>query len=392
MQEGDRLLELLRVEFGVQDAPGAPLSEGEWAQVRSLASAHGVLGFVYGAISKLPEEFAPPRPIYLQFLYYADKIQRRNALLDAQSKEISEELSSLSLQSCILKGQGLAVLYPDPDLRQSGDIDVWVSRCGEENPGHCGEENPGCCGEGKPGRRGGETSYRRAIVRLLGEKWPVGKTFYHHVDVFPFGKIGTSVEVHFTPSWMFSPRTNRILQRYFAVNGAAQFGNRLPEKGFSVCTGGFNVVYGMVHLYRHLLLEGFGLRQLCDYYQILAHSSEDERARAAEVFASLGMMHFAAAIMFVLQEMFLLDAALLVCVPDPVRGRTLYREILRAGNFGKSDSRNAGLRQAAAVKRFLLKTARVLRYFPLAPSEAFFSPVFRAWQALWRVRNRDLFN
>jgi len=363
----DRLLELLRIELGVQETITAPLTDAEWENVVRLAKKHCVIGLVYGAIQKLPDDYKPQRKIKLQFAITSEKIQQKNALLNEQCRQITKELSALSLKSCILKGQGLAMLYPHPDLRQCGDIDVWVTN-----------------------NESGMVD-RRQIVNLIDSKWTTGKTFYHHVDIKPFGPDGTEVEVHFTPSWMNSPLSNDKLQKYFAKSAGRQFENYFLDKGFNAPTNDFNTVYGMIHLYRHLMTEGFGLRQLCDYYEILTHSSSEDRLAAMKVFLSLEMKPFVAAMMYVLKEMFLLEDRYLICKPDSVRGSVMYNEICKAGNFGKYDSRNINMSSGYNVSTFLKKTVRVFRYFPLAPSEALCSPGFRLWQYFWRKKNNDLF-
>lgn len=70
--------------------------------------------------------------------------------------------------------------------------------------------------------------------------------------------------------------TNRIankkLQRWFAKEQEAQFDNKISlsdGEDISVPTTEFNLVYQLLHIYRHLFGEGIGLRQLMDYYMVL---------------------------------------------------------------------------------------------------------------------------
>ena len=51
----------------------------------------------------------------------------------------------------------------------------------------------------------------------------------------------------------------------------------------------FNLVFAMVHIYRHFFSEGIGLRQLKDYYFILKLSTSEERAKAMNTFERLHM-------------------------------------------------------------------------------------------------------
>ncbi len=59
---------------------------------------------------------------------------------------------------------------------------------------------------------------------------------------------------------------------------------------------------GDIDIYRHLLDEGVGLRQLVDYYYILQHSSESERQEAVVTLTSFRMKRFVGAVIYVMQE------------------------------------------------------------------------------------------
>ena len=69
------------------------------------------------------------------------------------------------------------------EYRTPGDIDIWLQGSREEVLDYVRRHVPDC------------------------------KPVYHHVD-FPVIE-GLDIEVHFTPSWMNSPVTNRRLQRFF---------------------------------------------------------------------------------------------------------------------------------------------------------------------------------
>lgn len=52
--------------------------------------------------------------------------KKTNAKLNARCAELYNILNEGHLKGCVLKGQGVALLYPKPEYRQSGDIDMWV--------------------------------------------------------------------------------------------------------------------------------------------------------------------------------------------------------------------------------------------------------------------------
>ena len=131
-------------------------------------------------------------------------------------------------RSCILKGQGNTLNYPDPYIRTSGDIDIWV-----------------------------EGGYEKVLPwarKLVGNK----KFCYHHIE---FRKInGVEVEVHYRPSFMNNLIHNRRMQKWFESVADEQFGNdvELPDGAGRVCvpTNGFNRIYQMSHISNHFFHEG----------------------------------------------------------------------------------------------------------------------------------------
>lgn len=156
------------------------------------------------------------------------------------SVKVCKNFENKGFANCILKGQGNALLYPDPYMRTPGDIDIYLS--------------------------GG----RRKIMKYVDQVCPNQLMRYHHVD-FPVMK--TAIEVHFTPSYMFCPIHNRIMQKWFEEVMGEQCNHRvsLPD-GYGeihVPQVSFNVIYILSHLYRHIFTEGIGLRQLLDYYFVL---------------------------------------------------------------------------------------------------------------------------
>lgn len=350
------LIELLKISVGKAKTLEEPWSEEQWESVYAEAKKQAVLGVCFKAIEALPEEQKPSRRIKVQWALAAEKIATFNHLLDAHASEITKAMSALGPKSCVIKGQGLAMLYPYPDSRQSGDIDLWI------NVNH------------------------KQLVPVLRTNWTVGDVFYHHAEVKAFSD-GTSLEVHFHPSWMNDPFANRKLMKWFDSNAPEQFENYFLDKGFSMPTVAFNCVFCMLHIYRHTLHEGIGVRQLMDYYYILQHSGSEERAEAFRTLKSLKMHRFVAAVMYVEQKLFSLDDKYLLCTPDKHSGSLLLREISMAGNFGHADSKTVQMEKGNIFVRAYAKFVRLSRFIPIAPSEVLWAPFFKIWQWCWRIKN-----
>lgn len=154
---------------------------------------------------------------------------------------------------------------------------------------------------------------------------------------------GVAVEMHFRPSYLNSPIRNMRLQRWFANEMKAQSRNEvvLPGSEVKVCmpTVYFNIIYQLTHLYRHLFDDGIGLRQVVDYYFLLKARNNDVNDNYTESLRELGMLRFAEAIMYVMQEIFHLEDERMICPVDAKRGANLIQKIMSSGNFGQYENR-----------------------------------------------------
>jgi len=350
------LVTFLRLATGTGSGPSVPLTEDQWKTLLSDAKKHSLLGVISDAVLSLPENLRPSRTTKLLFAVPAEKIHLRNESIAKLMPELMSEMGELGLRCCLIKGQGLADLYPHPESRQSGDVDLWV--------------------------RG----TLKKTVQALRRKWEVREVYYHHTSIYPFGRK-MEIEVHFRPTWMNNPFTDRKLQRYFTSAWDAKMVSG-PVAGCLVPDIEFNLVFCAVHIYRHLLAEGIGLRQIMDYYLVLRHSTEEQRRTAFRILTDLLMKKFIGALMYVVKEVFDIEDRLLLCPVEPLLGRFLLDEILRSGNFGKYDDRNKYHVSDPLFIRIKARMTRLSRLIGIAPSEVIWAPVFKIWQHIWRRINK----
>lgn len=313
--------ELLQVAIGNRTALTHTPSEEEWREVFALAQKQAMMGVAFRGVERLGADQRPPKSLLMPWYVTTERIKAMNADLDAKALRVANRFRKDGFRSVVLKGQGIARLYVVKDgagattslkdYRMPGDIDIWL--------------------EGKRGR----------ILDYVRQHDAGCKPVYHHVDFPEIG--GTEIEVHFTPSWMNDYFVNRRLQRFFRKEGVTPFASQEVRGDYDEIPTpslAFNRVYILVHIYRHLFGEGIGLRQLLDYYFVLAQGcSAEEREETMRVLRELRMQRFAAAVMWVLQEVFAMDEGLLLTRPDEREGRFLLNEIMLAGNFGKYDER-----------------------------------------------------
>lgn len=355
--------ELLQVAVGNRVALTTNPTTAEWKEMFSLSKKQALMGIVFLGIEQLPKEQRPPKDLLMLWYTSVLQIKRMNDDLNRKSLAVANRFLHDGFHSVILKGQGIARLYPKGEYRTPGDIDIWVN-----------------------GKRNKIVGYIRSFA-------PNSKPLYHHIDFVPTD--GTEVEVHITPSWMNSFFTNKTLQGFFNISAEEIFGKEAQDicsdngvetyKDLPIPQLNFNRVFILVHIYRHLFGEGIGLRQMLDYYYVLKQGfTEEERKETLDVLKSLKMQRFASAAMWVQKEVFGMQDSFMLTTPDEKEGRFLLNEIMLAGNFGHYDERIKRVANESMLHVFCRRVKRNFRFVHSYPSEVLWTPVFKVWHTLWR--------
>ena len=431
--------EFLRFCIGsAKEIPGS-LKEVDWKELYAIAKKQCIVGVLFDGIKKLPaEHVGMKKELLLQWMAENQMLEKANVRLNDATIQVSEWFRKKGFRTCILKGQGNALMYPNPYSRTPGDIDIWVE---------------------------GEDKRVISFVRSIS---PHEKACYHHIE-FPSYK-GVEVEVHYRPSFLLCFWHNRKLQKYYERVKKEQFSHRvmLGEQGeIAIPTMEFNLIFQLTHIYAHLMNEGIGLRQLLDYYYVLCdfykvyqnfsktHPSSltlkggstafpkplspqgtgdvtapprrseplrskvggpskvspdcagwdrlsiegDNSAGSTTAVTSsastaldvvqkelkkLGLWKFAEGIMYIMQEVFGMPASRLIVPPNEKYGKFVLNEVLEAGNFGKHDARNRfGRSQLGHNLQRVYRDIRLVRFFP---AEALCEPLFRIWHFFWRLK------
>ena len=405
------------------------LKEADWKELYAIAKKQCLVGVLFDGIKKLPaEHVGMEKELLLQWMAESQMLEKANVRLNDAAIQVSEWFRKKGFRTCILKGQGNALMYPNPYSRTPGDIDIWVV--------------------------GGD----KRVISFVRSISPHEKACYHHIE-FPSYK-GVEVEVHYRPSFLLCFWHNRKLQKYY---------ERVKEEQ-SIPTVEFNLIFQLTHIYAHLMNEGIGLRQLVDYYYVLCdfykvyqksskitpslftlkegstshpdpltlrgeggnrptRCSEPLRSKdggpskvspdcagwdrltiegdnsagsttAVTSYAStaldvvqrelkyLGLWKFAGAVMYVLHEALELSGEKMIAPMDQKRGELLLAEILNGGNFGKHFTKYAGFTHQSMGKKYFLKIWRNMHFVRYYPAEALSEPIFRTWHFFWRMKNK----
>ena len=354
----------LRYCLGSKEDMSRMVAGMDWQELYSFASKQALLGLCFEGIERLGKEYPEElkrnpigRELLMTWMGKEQQIRRQNMKVNAEASKLFSMLREDGLRCCILKGQGNALMYPNPYSRTPGDIDVWID------------------------------ASRERIMEYTQKKFELGDDIrLQHLET---SLDGVPVELHFFPCSMNNPLYNARLQKWFRRNADLQCSHivGLPDGAgdIAIPTMAFNVIYQLTHLYHHFFDEGIGMRQIIDYCYVV---NNDEllviRDTLQRELKYLGLWKFAGAVMYVLHEVLGLPEDKMIAPMDEKRGKLLLAEILNGGNFGKHFTKYGHFTQQGMAKKYFLKIWRNMHFVRYYPAEALSEPIFRTWHFFWR--------
>jgi len=363
----DLFYELIQVALGNKDVLSKTPSAAEWSGLYQNCQEQTVAGVAFTALDHLSRQGQkPPLDILYQWIGYSEQIKRQNVIVNKRCVEITKLFAEAGFKTCILKGQGNARTYKDPLSRSSGDIDLWIL-------GHADLTDST-----------DSVTLRQKVDSFVHSRFPDIKGGKMHIE-FPVFK-DVAIEVHYIPSYMYSPKYDRRLQVFFREKSEEQCNNLITlERAEGTCavpTTEFNLVQQLSHMMNHFIGEGIGLRQFIDYYYVLkcltsglipANTSTRSLSPKGDgsdyqlLLKECGLLKFAQGVMWVEKQLLGLEDKHLIAEPSERIGRAIQRTIEEGGNFGHHSSVNAYRHQSTfgRVVGGAKQSFRALRYFPM---------------------------
>lgn len=347
--------ELIRVGIGKQACLSRIPSGNEWDRLFLLAKMHAMVGICFAGLQHIVTDADEDLPkigisekLYIKWMRMTATIVRKNEMVNRQCADLQARLTEDDVLFCILKGQGAGLRYPSKIamLRQSGDIDVWMA--------------------------GGMES----VVRYVKGIVPTDELTSTHLLFHVFET--TEVEMHFVPVRLINRFANSRLKKWLKAQEKVQMKHQVPfgKDVLNVPTDEFDIVFLMLHIYKHMFNEGIGFRQLMDYYFLLTKSIDNAaKARARKVVSDLDLNNFASALMWVLQRVFGLDKSVMPWEPNQSDGEFLLEEIMQMGNFGRGDERFCNKKRSSHMMRFWESSKSKWRFIGHFPSEVIWHPI-----------------
>ena len=444
------LFDFLKYCLGAKSDVNKVIAGIDWQMLYSFALKQALLGLCFDGIERLGKEYPEElrlnpigRELLMTWMGKAQQIRRQNMKVNSVAGKLFSMLREDGVRCCILKGQGNALMYPNPYSRTPGDIDVWID------------------------------ASRERIMEYAQKKFELEDDIrLQHLET---SLDGVPVELHFFPCSMNNPIYHARLQKWFRRNADLQCSHivGLPDGAgdIAIPTTAFNVIYQLTHLYHHFFDEGIGMRQIIDYFLVVNDFSKNvfldtdlsnhpvplskegstfspspsssgsgdvtAPSRCSEPLCSkdggpskvspdcagwdrlaiegdnsvgsttvvtssastalvvvqkelkyLGLWKFAGAVMYVLHEALGLSEEKMIAPMDEKRGKLLLAEILNGGNFGKHFTKYGHFTQQGMAKKYFLKIWRNMHFVRYYPAEALSEPIFRTWHFFWRLKHR----
>lgn len=201
------------------------------------------------------------------------RVLQRQVRLNHLAAEVIELLAQHSIPATLIKGYSLSGLYPDPDMREFGDVDIYV----------------------------GEANYQRA-AEIVTAAYPDAhwhsdiRGGIHFILVLDESQDRV-VELHRVTMEVSDNKANALYQAFThkhldqTIATLDIYGKAIP-----VPSAAYNALYVFMHAWHHFESTGVGLRQLGDWALCLSHahaqsSAEEWQALVSEIDHLLTALH-----------------------------------------------------------------------------------------------------
>lgn len=257
----------------------------------------------------MPDHLIPPEDILLRWVVQADAIEQKNQHMNEVLNELCSLFKNEKIRTVLQKGQGIASLYEYPLMRECGDIDLYFPNRKERNKADLFVQQQGIqTGKGADGS--------------IHYEWK-----------------GVIVEHHSRLSDLYSPFQQGYLNQLEKQIGFSTV--RLlkeDDREVTVASPVLNLLMLNVHILKHAMGLGVGLRQLCDmaraYYKW--HGTM-EKHELCEIYRKTGLLKWSNLLHSVLVEYLGVPVS---CLPDDIDKHEsplpLFHIIQQGGNFGYS--------------------------------------------------------
>jgi hypothetical protein len=213
------------------------VSPSEWEETMELAALQGVYGLTYDGTKDLAGAYRPPRNLLIKWKLGVRQIESRHHQQIKAIQSLAEFYKENNVKCLLIKGIGIGKLYPEPQHRESGDIDIYLF------------------GDYKKGNF------------LMEERGIKVDYLYEVHSKFLFEQI--PIENHFSFLEIKRSKANREFEIVLHQELLRSVPQLSKELGVYIPSLSFSLLFIHQHAVRHFLSQGIVLRQLCDWALLL---------------------------------------------------------------------------------------------------------------------------
>jgi len=323
-----------------------------WNEIADMAHRQSVRALIADKVLSLPAECLPPSDMTLRFISVVEQTKNANRVMISLLKELQEEYTRAGFPFLLLKGLANGVNYPEPLLRNPGDIDLLLY---------------------------GKGDYERA------REWLIQKG----VDIEPGGVVhykyfrnGIAVENHSHTTYFNNKRYNKLfkeLEGDVLTKGEFATVDINGVLSVPVLPVTFNAFFLFHHLFRHFVNFGVGLRQVCDWVLFLhkhrAEIDSEEFTRIATRFALLYPMQLFAriAVDYLGAQESIFPFPM---IPNNHHADKVIRDLLESGNFGfhRPGKKRPEEKMAGMWFSFVTTIKRSIKFAAISPQHCAILP------------------
>lgn len=272
------------------------ISTDDWAKIYKESISQTVSGLVYAGITNATYIPLPDDDLLAKLTVRAVKIADYNKKVNNTISLLAESLNAGGIAPVLLKGQATASLYKDPTLRESGDIDFFF-----------------------------QNDKEFVAAREIIEKEFI--TERKNDGSYLFNLNGVAVELHSKMFDMVSPSQQKLLRDAVSAYGFRRIERYESPAEILTPAPVLNMLMQNLHILRHALGFGIGLRQLCDYAVCYRHLDDNDRGCLTGILDKMNLQRWDRVLMNFTDTY--LHCNVRSSAPSP-----LYKIVMDHGNFG----------------------------------------------------------
>lgn len=319
------------------------LSPEVWEQLFRLAHSQGVTGLFIDGVAQ--DSMRPGNGVWDKWVAHLFYLEQVNRYIAQRGEAWIGKLAEAGISATVFKGASVATWYPEPLHRSPGDVDIVITE-----------------------------GWNRLEEVLTQEGWSLYRKDEDEMVLEEKNRL--LVEFHRHWECLYNPLTHR---RLLQICRSAQPGDK---ELYFVCL--------ILHIQRHILTYGVGLKQICDVAVMLSRASLDLE-KVASLLHRLHAERFSRLLFgFIACHLGGVEHYPLASVTTGKGWERLNKAILQEGYHSKIEQERVAGSKSRSISRMasnaVFWTKRCFSIYGIMPSEAccfLFSKVFKRLESVF---------